>query len=125
MCIVKKYNLDLKRKFVSNHCIATLKDASLVDMCLFSGEGKPTLLGGFVITPKEAFDIGKGLMNTTAFVVKASKEDKEQIINENIAMAYRLLKDLNPEQADQLKEIFDIKEVKLEEQPKTDHGYIG
>jgi hypothetical protein len=124
MCIVKKFNLNLKRQFISNHCVATLKDSGLIDMCLFSGEGKPTLLGGYVISQKEAFDLGNGLINTTAFTKDATKEQKEKIINQNVITVYKLLKDMNPEQAEQLKQLFDIKIVKNEE-PKTDYGYIG
>jgi len=124
MCLVKKFNMDLKRSFVSNHCVATLKEPGLVDMCLFSGEGKPTLLGGYVLSTKEAFDLGTGLINTTAFVKDASKEQKEKIINQNVITAYRLLKEINEEQAGKLQELFDIKIIK-EEEPKTAHGYIG
>jgi hypothetical protein len=124
MCIVKKFNLNLKRQFISNHCVATLKDSGLVDMCLFSGEGKPTLLGGYVLSQKEAFDLGYGLINTTAFAKDASKEQKEKIINQNVITAYKLLKDINPKQAEKLSELFDIKIIKQEE-PKTDQGYIG
>jgi len=124
MCMVKKYELELKRKFISNHCVATLKDSSLVDMCLFSGEGKPTLLGGFVMSQMEAFNLGNGLINTSGFVDKTSKEQKEKIINQNVINTYKLLKDINAEQAERLKELFDIKIIK-DEEPKTDHGYIG
>ena len=124
MCIIKKYNMDLKRHFVSNHCIATLKKIGLVDMCLISGEGKPTLLGGYVLTPDEAFDLGKGLVNTSALVEGATEEQKKRIVNENIVMAYQLLKSMNDEQAEKLKEIFDIQEVKTPP-AKEAHGYIG
>ena len=124
MCIVRKHNLELKRAFVSNHCVATLKDSGMVDLCLFSGEGTPTLLGGYVLSPKEAFDLGRALMNTTAFVKSASKKEKENIVNENIITTYKLLGELNNEQAEKLKELFDIKIIK-DEAPKEDHGYIG
>jgi len=124
MCIVKKYDMELKRYFVSNHCVATLKESSLIDMCLFSGEGKPTLLGGYVLSKREAFDLGKGLVNTSAFLEKASKEDKERIVNNNIATAYRILLDINKEQAEKLKEIFKI-EIIPKEETKVAHGYIG
>ena len=124
MCLVKKYDLELKRQFVSNHCVATLKDSGLVDLCLFSGEGKPTLLGGFVLSPKEAFDLGKGLMNTSAFVEKTTENEKKRVIDENIVLVHKLLKDINNEQAEKLRELFDIKIIK-KEPPKTDSGYIG
>jgi len=124
MCLVKKNNLELKRQFVSNHCVATLKQSSLVDMCLFSGEGRLTLLGGYVFSAKEAFDLGKGLMNTSALMENASVDEKKKIINENVIMAYQLLKDVNQEQADKLKELFDIKFMEKPE-PAQDHGYIG
>jgi len=81
-------------------------------------------LGGFVFTPNEAFDLGKGLMNTSAFLEQATEDQKKKIINENIVTVYRLLKDIKSEQAERLKELFDIKIIKPEE-PKKDHGYIG
>jgi hypothetical protein len=124
MCVVKKYNIDLKRSFVSNHCVATLKNVGLVDMCLFSGEGKPTLLGGYVLSKKEAFDLGKGLMNTSAMIDTASEEEKKKIINENIVMAYQLLQGINKDQAEQLRKLFDIKIIE-QKPPTEDHGYIG
>lgn len=124
MCIVKKFDLNLKRQFISNHCVATLKDSGLVDMCLFSGEGKPTLLGGYVLSKKEAFDLGNGLINTTGFTKDATKEQKEKVVNQNIITAYKILKNINTEQAEKLKELFDIKIIKQDEL-KTDCGYIG
>jgi hypothetical protein len=120
MCTIKKFDLELKRMFVSNHCVATLKDSGLVDMCLFSGEGKPTLLGGFVLSPKEAFELGNGLINTSGY----TDENKEKAINHNIIQAYQMLKDINPDQAEQLRQLFDIKIIEKQE-TKTDHGYIG
>ncbi len=120
MCTIKKFDLELKRMFVSNHCVATLKDSGLVDMCLFSGEGKPTLLGGFVLSPKEAYELGNRLIGTSAF----TEENKEKAINHNVISAYQLLKDINPEQAEKLKQLFDI-EIIEQEMPKEDHGYIG
>lgn len=124
MCLVKKHDLDLKRHFVSNHCVATLKNSSLVDLCLFSGEGRPSLLGGYVLTPNEAFNLGVGLMNTSAMVENASEEQRKRVVHENVVSAYRLLQDINQEQAEKLKELFDIKIVEKQE-PKEDHGYIG
>jgi hypothetical protein len=124
MCIVKKHNIDLKRQFVSSHCVATLKSTNLVDLCLFSGEGKPTLLGGYVLSPKEAFQLGKSLVNFSAWLESANPEEKKQIINENIVMVYQILKDINNEQAQKLKELFDIKIIK-KEQKDMGHEYIG
>jgi len=124
MCVVKKYDLELRRKFVSNHCVATLKEAGLVDMCLFSGEGKPTLLGGYVLSGKEAYDLGRGLISTSAFAEGATKEEKKRAVQDSVTNVYQILKGLNDEQAEKLKELFDIKIVEKQE-PKTDHGYIG
>ena len=124
MCIVKKNNLELKRQFVSNHCVATLKDSNLVDMCLFSGEGRPTLLGGFVLSAGQAFSLGRTLMNTAGMVEKADEAEKRRIISDNVLAVYTILKDINPEQAEKLRELFDIKIIKPP-QPKRDHGYIG
>jgi len=122
MCTVKKYNMDLKRQFVSNHCVATFN--KLIDMCLFSGEGKPTLLGGYVLTPEQAYSLGMGLVNTSSISDTATEEQKKAIINESILIAYRLVKDMNPEQAEKLKDLFDIKVI--EPKPaKVAHGYIG
>lgn len=124
MCVVKKYGLKLRRQFVSNHCVATIKNTNLVDLCLFSGEGTPTLLGGYVLSQKEAFDMGKGLMNSSGFLKDATEEERKKVIDESVYTAYELLKGINAEQAEQLREMFDIKVVK-HEQPKEDHGYIG
>ncbi len=124
MCLVKKHGLELKRHFLSNHCVATMKEEGLVDMCLFSGEGKPTLLGGYVLTQKEAYNLGRALLNTSAFIEKATEEDKKRVINDSIVTVYSLLKGINDEQAEKLKELFDIRVIKKEPQ-KTDNGYIG
>ncbi len=123
MCIVKKYNLELKRSYVSNHCVATLKDAGLVDMCLFSGEGKPSLLGGYVLSARQAYDLGKALVNTSAAVGSADRKHAENVIKQNIFMAYQLLRESDPEKAQKLKELFDLQIVRHE--PTEDHGYIG
>jgi hypothetical protein len=124
MCLVKKHELELRRMLVTNHCVATLKDSGLVDLCLFSGEGKPTLLGGYVLSPQEAFELGKGLISTGAFLERATEEEKKKVIHDNVIMIYKLLKDVNEEQAEKLKDLFDIKIVPDEKQ-RTDHGYIG
>ena len=124
MCVVKKHNLELKRHLVTNHCIAGMKNIGLVDMCLFSGEGKPTLLGGYGIPAEEAIDIGRTLMNTgMALKPNLSKEDKIKILRNNVLFMYQLLQDVDETKAKGFAKLFDIKKVDLKQ--KHDTGYIG
>ncbi len=126
MCIVKKYNLELKRYLISNHCVAAIKNMGLVDMCLFSGEGKPTLLGGYGISPQEALSLGKALINTSTIVKpNLDKKEKIKLIRDNILFIFNLLQDVNPEKAKELAKIFDIKKIEIKKSKDNNIGYIG
>ncbi len=122
VCLVKKFGIDLRRYFVSNHCVASMKN-ELIDMCLFSGEGKPTLLGAYAMTSAEALHLGDALINTVRSSDNLKKKDMLSLAHNHIVSAYQLLKDADAEKAEELKKMFDIRFIKQE--LKHDTGYIG
>ncbi len=124
MCLVKKFNLDLKRYFVTGYCVASLRKpgSPLVDMCFFSGEGKPTLIGGYAITPVDAMRLGNELIVNANRARVSTPEERRSIADMYLVSAYRLLKDSDKGAAKKLKESMDIKEVK---QKEPDLGYVG
>lgn len=124
MCLVKKFNLELKRHFVTGYCIAGLKKPGtpLIDMCLFSGEGKPTLIGGYAITPLDAIRLGNELIVNANRVRASTPGEKKSIAEMYLISAYRLLKETDKDAAKKLKDSMNIKEIKPKE---PDLGYVG
>ncbi|MFH1126595.1 MAG: hypothetical protein ABIG84_06700 [archaeon] len=124
MCLIKKYNMDLKRYFLTGYCVATLRKPGtpLVDLCLFSGEGKPTLIGGYAITPHDAIRLANELILNANRAKETTPEQKKNIAEMYLISAYNLLKDSDKEAAEKLKSSMGIKEIKPKEE---DLGYVG
>lgn len=124
MCLVKKFNLDLKRYFVTGYCVACLRKQGtpLVDMCFFSGEGKPTLVGGYAITTLDALRLGNELILNANRARESTPEQKKSIAEMYLISAYNLLKDCDKGAALKLKDSMGIREVKPKE---PDLGYVG
>ena len=124
MCLVKKFNLELRRYFVTGHCVAFLRKSGtqLVDLCLFSGEGKPTIIGGYAITPSDANRLGHELILNAGKAKESTPEEKRQIAEMYLINAYILLKDTDKARAKKLKDSMTIEEDK----PKNPElGYVG